>query len=179
MNRGWYAFCIMLVIVLVVVVAFYARIAEHNSATVQAALEAQLRRLPAPPGAMIQSQSASHKLDSALVGRNYSLASPYGDIRDFYPIELAKRGWQVTGEHRIADWGRDLGGEQLDFCKGLYGASLNFAGPRADSGWTYALFLRWGPHLASRHCTEISGSRELTRTEKILALLFRQPPHDE
>jgi hypothetical protein len=175
--REWYALCILLVVVLVIVVTHYARIAEHNSAAVQTTLETQLRLLPTLPGAQIRSQHASHKLDSVLVENTYSLLLPYSAIRDFYAAELGKRGWEIAREHRIKDYGRDLGGREIDFCNGLYGASLMFAGAHPDYGWTYALSLSWGPELSSRNCTDKTNSHELTQTDKMLQLLFHQPSH--
>lgn len=40
--------------------------------------------------------------------------------------------------------GETWGGGSTHYCKGSYGASLDYAGKDARNGWDYALDLTWG-----------------------------------
>jgi len=83
----------------------------------------------------------SHK---ALVGASYTTRLPYSEIRQYYDRELPQLGWRAVRDHAVTDWGRDLGGREVKYCKGELGASLQYAGTNAHYGWTFALDLTWG-----------------------------------
>jgi hypothetical protein len=48
----------------------------------------------------------------------------------------------------LTDWGKDLGGREVTYCKGPLAASVQYGGEKSHYGWTYALDLTWGLH----HC---------------------------
>jgi hypothetical protein len=100
-----------------------------------------------PPGASDSFWSATHKSHQALVTSNYATNMSYRELRTYYDRALAAHGWRLIREESIHDWGRDLGGVEADYQKGAYTASLQFAGPKANYGWTYAISFSWGIHL--------------------------------
>src|SRR5205823_6410094 len=43
----------------------------------------------------------------------------------------------------IRDWGRDLGGRAVHYCKGAYETEIQFTGERANYGWDYSIQMQW------------------------------------
>lgn len=81
-----------------------------------------------------------------LTGSAYVTASPGEDIVKYYDGELGRNGWKYACVKPLRDWGKDLGGWQRIYLKNGYLAALEYAGEKADFGWTYALDLTWsGP----------------------------------
>ena len=85
----------------------------------------------------------SHKV---LVGATYTTAVPFAEIQAFYSRELALQGRRLDEDRALTDWGKDLGGRDITYCKGDLAASLQYAGAKSNYGWTYALDLTWGQH---------------------------------
>jgi hypothetical protein len=56
---------------------------------------------------------------------------------------LPKQGWTFVGEHKLDDWGRDLGGIEYHFRNGSYSLDLTYAGEKANYGWEYAIGIEW------------------------------------
>jgi hypothetical protein len=109
-------------------------------------LEKEMSLIATMPQAIPQSHHSSAKPRQALVGQSYTTRLGYIDIRAYYDRELSRLGWTLNDEGPIRDWGRDFGGKRVEYCKGEYTASLQYAGENADYGWTYALELSWGLH---------------------------------
>jgi hypothetical protein len=85
----------------------------------------------------------SHK---ALVGATYTTGVPFAEIQAFYSRELALRGWRFDEDRAVTEWGKDVGGREITYCKGELAASLEYAGAKSGYGWTYALDLTFGQH---------------------------------
>ncbi len=81
---------------------------------------------------------------SASAGGNYSTASSYTDIRDHYDKVATARGWRVVRDRPVRDRGRDFGGRVREYRKEDLCASLQYAGTRANYGWSYAFDVTWG-----------------------------------
>jgi hypothetical protein len=100
----------------------------------------------------LQNTSAVSSTDSfsswnpgkALVGATYKTTLPYLEIRNYYDAELRSHNWVFTEDKPLTDWGKDLGGRTVRYCKGPLSCSLQYAGAKAQYGWTYALDLTWG-----------------------------------
>jgi len=85
-----------------------------------------------------------------LVGADYTSSSSYSAILEYYDQQMTALGWRFAGERPLRDWGRDFGGRVRDYCKGPLSASLQYAGERANYGWTYAIDLSWSTNSSCR-----------------------------
>ena len=110
----------------------------------QAQLEIEFSTIAPPPNARVVEHSASHKTSQALVDTSYLTDINPDKIFKYYDEQLKQHGWQPQGTKGVKDWGRDLGGKSADYCKGDYGAELQYAGEKANYGWTYAFSIDWG-----------------------------------
>ncbi len=108
------------------------------------ALEGEASVVRPPHSATETRHSATHKPHSALVTSTYSTAMSYPELRSYYDVELAAHGWTFIREQSDRAWGNDLGGFSAYYRKGVYTATLQFAGVKANYGWTYAVGLGWG-----------------------------------
>ena len=57
---------------------------------------------------------------------------------------MEAHGWRLVRDEPYEEWGIDYGGRMVTFRKGDYAATLQFAAPSQDYGWTYAFDLSWG-----------------------------------
>jgi len=98
------------------------------------------------PHAISQNYQSIYKDQHALVEGDYLSTASYQQIRQYYIDELAQHGWQFKQESELRDWGRDLGGKEIFFCKGDYTATVVYSGmgQQANAGWAYALDISWG-----------------------------------
>jgi len=99
--------------------------------------------IPPYPGmvdADISSNSAGRK---AHISKYYSLKAPYDEVKRFYIKRFTEEGWAFVKERHLSDWGRNLGGRELDFQKGEYELGVTYAGEKADKGWDYAIGIYW------------------------------------
>jgi hypothetical protein len=85
-----------------------------------------------------------HKPGQAIAGASYLTSATYARIRAHYDTTLVARGWRFQSETPVRAGGRDLGGKTAAYCKGGMEADLQYAGERANYGWTYSLDVVWG-----------------------------------
>jgi hypothetical protein len=78
------------------------------------------------------------------VGASYAVKAEYLTIYQYYDKELSSKGWRFVEEHPIQSMYGDFGGQERRYCKEQLSAVLDYAGPRAQYGWTYGLGLSWG-----------------------------------
>jgi hypothetical protein len=101
-----------------------------------------------PPSGVLVVRNTDHYSpwtpNKAVVGTSYKTAAPYPVIREFYDQQLRANGWLPVDTHSTTDWGKDLGGNVVVYCKGPLQASLQYAGSQANYGWTFAFDLSWG-----------------------------------
>lgn len=57
--------------------------------------------------------------------------------------ETIARGWIFANQKKLSDWGRDLGGFELEFRKNDYTLDVTYAGAKADKGWNYSIGIEW------------------------------------
>jgi hypothetical protein len=143
---AWIALCALAV---AGIHSCYRRDAAFLSAK-QDQLVFEFEALPPPVGATVESGNVSWKPGltptdgHVMVGASYIVKVPYEQIRSHYDALARLHGWQVLCEKPVRDWGRDFGGRFRDYRKGEFRASLQYAGTRADYGWTYAFDVTWG-----------------------------------
>ena len=110
----------------------------------QNGLEEEFRAITPLPGAAPQSYHAFHKSRSAIAGSTFFTKLPFSEIRKYYDEELARRGWEFYREEEVREWGEYRGGRTVDYCKGGYKATLQYAGKRPYAyGWVFALDISW------------------------------------
>lgn len=92
----------------------------------------------------IQSNLYSHNKEmQAGVSAYYRSNKSYNEIRSYYIAEAAQKGWAFIGEDTVGDWGKNVGGKTINFRKGDYTLSIQYAGEKADYGWDFAVGLGW------------------------------------
>jgi hypothetical protein len=107
-------------------------------------IEAESKVISAPPEDVLVNESSSHKSGQVLVDRSYESKLTYPQLRVYYDAQLERHGWRFVGETTIHDWGRDLGGKEAFYKKADDTATLQYAGKKADNGWSYAIDFSWG-----------------------------------
>lgn len=106
-------------------------------------IERLWRELPIYPGVSETHTYRSSRGHNARISRQYKSAASASDLQSFYMREATARGWIFTGQKKLSDWGRDLGGFELEFRKNDYTLDITYAGPKADYGWNYAIGIEW------------------------------------
>ncbi|GMA98210.1 hypothetical protein [Pelosinus sp. IPA-1] len=92
----------------------------------------------------IESKIYSHnKVMQAGVSAYYRSNKSYSEIHSYYVAEATKKGWTFISEDTVGDWGKDVGGKTINFRKGDYTLSIQYAGEKADYGWDLAVGLGW------------------------------------
>ena len=107
-------------------------------------LESEFKLIGQLPSATLSSYRAHSRPEDALVSAKYNTKNSFSEIKKHYETELQKRGWTFLKEEGVKDWGKDLGGKSIIYCKERYSASIQYAGTEANYGWTYSLSLSWG-----------------------------------
>jgi len=79
---------------------------------------------------------------SLVIAKTYKSDANLDDVQQFYVRQLAPAGWRFLEEREVKDRGRIRGEHLLEFTKGNYRLTIEFAGERrADLGWDYAIEL--------------------------------------
>jgi hypothetical protein len=146
-RRGqWVGVAAVLLLLAIVGLSIYIdnTINDPPAARMQNVVRAEFDRVPPVPGAITVDAHASHKPGIALADATYRTTDDYRVIRAHYDAVLGANGWSFRTEEPLTNWGRDLGGKAARYCKGNLEADLDYAGERANSGWTYAFSVTWG-----------------------------------
>ena len=108
-------------------------------------LVAEFKAIPPLPNAQIinEYRSYPHRTGSVLVSTNYWTDANRDDIFQYYDTQLKQHGWQYDGITEIKDWGVDLGGKSVKYCKDDYVATIEYTGEKANSSVTYAFNVSW------------------------------------
>ncbi len=114
-----------------------------DAAVPQRELKSEFRSLELPEDATVRSVDDNPEWGHVFISGTYATHLGYEELKRFYRSELERNGWRLAGEKDLADWGRDLGGRQLTFCKKPYEANLEYAGQKAQYGWDYAFSMSW------------------------------------
>jgi hypothetical protein len=127
-----------------------------RAAVKQAELEKEISQVAVPPGAILTASRSSHKDEAALVTRTYKSKLTYQQLRAHYDAALSRNGWQFKSENKIFDWGRDIGWQAANYCKGAFEASLGFGiDPEHIRSYSFSLALAWkmdGPFSSHATC---------------------------
>ena len=106
-------------------------------------LEAASALVTAPPEDQLVHRHVTSKSGQVLVDRTYQSQRDYAALRAFYDSALTAHGWIFDREKPVHEWGKDLGGKTARYRRGEDCASLQYAGEKANHGWTYSLSFTW------------------------------------
>ncbi len=77
-----------------------------------------------------------------VIAKTYKSDANLAAVQQFYVQQLAPAGWMFLEDREVKDRGRIRGEQLLEFTKGSYRLSVEFAGERRlDLGWDYAVEL--------------------------------------
>lgn len=77
-----------------------------------------------------------------VITKTYKSNANFADVQQFYVQQLAPSGWKFLEEREVKDRGRIRGEQLLEFTKGDYRLTIEFAAERgAELGWDYAVEL--------------------------------------
>jgi hypothetical protein len=82
-------------------------------------------------------------LGKAYISKTFRCDEKYEIVRSFYMERLTQNGWKANSEKQLSDWGKDVGGIELEFQKAEFQINIQFAGERADYGWDYGITIGW------------------------------------
>jgi hypothetical protein len=139
---------IMVGIILIVTVSVWAKYSKDHSPNKDDAklkeIDALYSQIPVYPDFQEVTHSGDSKDVSARLGKSYSSAGKYFDVRSFYSDRLTRSGWQLSRERNMTDWFRDFGGRQLTFQKGEYSIVIEYRGDKEPNpDWNYAIDVEW------------------------------------
>lgn len=87
--------------------------------------------------------STASGFGKAYVSKTFRCKATYDDVKRFYVEHLSQDGWQLVGERQRKDWERDLGGRELEFRRGDYKVTIEYAGEKSDYEWDYGIGIGW------------------------------------
>jgi hypothetical protein len=128
---------------------FYGRRARERDHIFQE-LKHQSSMVHMPPGTKVSNVYEKKGPGKVLIGSQFLSTADYSMLRHYYDQQLAANGWRIKSEKNVLDWERDLGGRITIYCKDSTIATLQYAGPQARYGWTYALDFSWS--IPEPHC---------------------------
>jgi hypothetical protein len=80
---------------------------------------------------------------TAIVGRRYKSSATYQDLKKFYLERLLAEGWEFHRERPLPASNASTVERLLEFCKGEYSLTVQFAGRDAGYGWDYTVDIVW------------------------------------
>ena len=133
----------MPVAVFFVLVSLYETKGPNSDGSKIAEIENLWSTLPLYSGMTEVNNSRSSSGRKAHLSRSFKSDSPYEEMRRLYVGKLIEQGWQFVKERQLSDWGRDKGGRELEFRRGEYQLSIEYAGGSPDQDWNYAIGIYW------------------------------------
>ena len=143
LGGGWGIVGYLLVLAVIGALVYDNASNGPKAQAVQNELRGELDSITPLANVVLAERSGSYKPRKAWVGRRYTTTAGYAAIRAHYDVEMPRHGWSFHREYRTRDWFRDFGGVTVEYCKGPYTASLDYAGDRAAYGWVFSLDLTW------------------------------------
>ena len=124
--------------------AYDQRVNGPKAAEILKRLETDFKMIPPLPNAVELRCGSMHKTRQGDVSCEYKTGLPYEQIKAHYDRELRNRGWTFVKERPVKIWSKDYGGKEAIYCKGIYDATLQYAGAEPGIEWTFGLSLSWG-----------------------------------
>ncbi|SRR6266542_438605 len=132
---------------LIVAVAFmamceYERLGPNKDQQKSREIEQLWAEFPLYPGMVATSSASSSAGRKAYKGTSFRSSAPYEDVKGFYIEKLGAQAWTFKNEKRLSKWGRDRGGRELNWRKGAYELSIEYAG-NDNRDWDYGVSISW------------------------------------
>jgi hypothetical protein len=99
--------------------------------------------IPVFPGAIEVGANERSGAGTAIVGKSYKSSASYEDLKKFYLQRLLAEGWEFHLDRPLPASNASTGERLLEFCKGEYSLTVQFAGRAAGYGWDYAVDIVW------------------------------------
>ena len=100
-------------------------------------------KLPLYPGMVEVEQSNASGFDKVYISKSFKSSASYEDVKQFYVEYLTNENWKLFRERELKEWGRNLGGRQVEFRKGKYDLTIEYAPDKANHGWNYGISVSW------------------------------------
>jgi shikimate kinase len=102
----------------------------------------------APPPEAQKIKPTSSSVRTNMITDMYAANLTYEELRAYYDKELAKHGWEFEREQATAFgdiWNAERTGKEAFYNKGIYTATIKYAGPREaqEGGYTYEFTVEW------------------------------------
>jgi hypothetical protein len=96
--------------------------------------------VPVHPGKSEIKSDKTMEGGKAAVIKTYKSDAPFEEIREYYVKRLSEKGWRLAAERELKDRGRIYGERIVEFQKGRFVLSVQYAAERRETlGWDYAL----------------------------------------
>ena len=79
----------------------------------------------------------------AYISKHFRSDESYDNMRSFFVERLTQEGWKLNSERQLKDWGKDVGGTELEFQKADFKINIEFRGEKADDDWDYGITIGW------------------------------------
>ncbi len=150
-GKGWLRILQSVISLTILAFLIHFWMIPSQAEPVQRNLEKEFKLIPQPPQAIMNSYTAYHKGNNAVVEGYYSTTLSYQQVRSFYEDVLQEKGWHFQRELEVKEFGGGPEGKQFIFCKGNNRAAIYYDGVSTHNYRTYAFSLSWGllPDLCS------------------------------
>lgn len=115
-----------------------------DNSKVEEALKNEFNLIPVMPNAIEKKRDFMKKSTLMGIGATYLTSHNFEEIHNYYDAQLREHGWLFYREEKVTDWGKDYGGKSIRYKKGDFVATVQYAGEKANYGWTYAFDMDWG-----------------------------------
>lgn len=149
MTKYFKTMSVLLMFILLLVLSAcesYEPSSTSDNKEVEEALKNEFDLIPQMPNTTEKDRDFFKKPESMGSNAKYTTNSNYKEIHDYYDEKLREHDWQFYKEEKVTDWGVDYGGQIVRYKKGDFVATLQYAGEKANNGWTYSFSMNWGGH---------------------------------
>jgi len=109
---------------------------------------------PLHPAMQENYSSTQSGFGKAYISKHFRCNESYDNMRAFFVERLTQNGWKLVNERHLKNWGKDVGGNELEFQKADFKINIEFAGEKSDYGWDYGITIGWDNpafHRASKN----------------------------
>jgi hypothetical protein len=148
-NAAWVALIVLGVMGLAAVTPLHIRTNQTHLGA-----EQEFSAITPPPEAQ-KIRPTFSSIRTNMINDMYAAKLTYEELRAYYDKELAKHGWEFEREQATAFgdiWNAERSGKEAFYNKGIYTATIKYAGPREAQwgGYTYEFTVEWHSFDLSR-----------------------------
>lgn len=100
--------------------------------------------IPLYPGMIEVDSSSASGFDKAYISKGFKSPADYEDVKRFYVERLTKEGWQFSKERKLKAFWDGLSGEiEVEFRRGDYDLTIDYAPEDKKFGWNYGITISW------------------------------------